>query len=241
MSTRERTREKKEKTKSRTTEKKSESIDKKTESGENERTPREVAKSVIGRTAEKTTQHSSLESGKTTQVTDSIQPLLPLWGNREESEWMYHIPDRGDDKKMWAQEWADFLLEWTQDKVVHIISVTMFLKESPFNEILGKSDAFKMIGDALVEKEMADWTSRKKRQLRIYWRPLEEWADIIYQWALETGQIRLDVKSLIIQNADQDFASLPEKDLYIVMELMVEKEFAEWVDKKRGAIKVNLI
>ena len=74
--------------------------------------------------------------------------------------------------------------------------------------------------------------------LRVYWRPLEDWADILYQWALKTGKLRLDVKSIVIQEVDEDFASLPEKDIHIVLALMVKKELAEWIDAKRGAILI---
>ncbi|TXT57727.1 MAG: hypothetical protein BAJATHORv1_10431 [Candidatus Thorarchaeota archaeon] len=240
MSTRERSRKTEEKTKSKTVEKKSDSSEKsKSKQSESLRSSRPTEIEKLTSISSSETQQAISE--ETTEVDQALEILLPIWGDRNESEWMYHVPERKEDRGMWAQEWADFLLEWTQNKVVHVISVTMFIKEAPFNDILGKSDAFKMIGDALVDKEMADWTSRKKRQLRVYWRPLEEWADIIYQWALDTGHTRLDVKSIMIQEADQDFASLPEKDLHIVIELMVEKELAEWVDKKRGAIKVNII
>ena len=86
---------------------------------------------------------------------------------------------------------------------------------------------------------MAYWRDRKKRQLRIYWRPLEDWADLIYQWAIKTGKLRLDVKSIVIQESAEDFASLPEKDIHIVLTLMVDKRLAEWVDAKKGAIIVS--
>ena len=84
------------------------------------------------------------------------------------------------------------------------------------------------------------WRENKKRQLRIYWKPLEDWADLLYQWAIKTGKLRLDVKSIVIQEAAEDFASLPEKDIHIVLTLMVNKRLAEWVDTKKGAIIISI-
>ncbi|MHA1882949.1 MAG: hypothetical protein ACTSUO_07875 [Candidatus Thorarchaeota archaeon] len=169
---------------------------------------------------------------------EETSAVMPQWGDIHQSEWMYKIPPRKEDQNLWAEEWGDFLLEWTEAKDVHIISITTFIKELPFSDLSGKVDAFKMIGDHLTQKDIANWLNKNKRQLRVFWRPLEDWADIIYQWSLETGHIRLDVKSIIIQEKDKAFASLPENDLQIVLEFMVDKEYAEWVDKKKYAIKV---
>ena len=166
--------------------------------------------------------------------------LLPPWGGIDETEWMYSIPPREEDRQMWAEEWADFLLGWAEANGVHVLSVTMFIKNAPFKDIAGKVDSFLLVGEVLVKKEIAEWLDDTKRQLRVYWRYLEDWADIIYQWALRTGKLRLDIKSIVIQEEKQDFASLPEKDLRVVMRIMVDRGLADWVDEKKGAIKVRV-
>ena len=164
--------------------------------------------------------------------------VMPAWGDVEETEWMYSVPSREEDMDLWANEWSDYLLEWTENKKVHVMSLATFIAEPPFKDLRDKVDSFRKISNVLVDKEVAEWLDRKKRQLRIYWKPLEDWADSIYQWALKTGKLRLDVKSIIIQESGEDFASLPEKDLHIVLALMVKKGLAEWVDQKKGAIVV---
>ncbi|MBE0526625.1 MAG: hypothetical protein IH631_06755, partial [Candidatus Thorarchaeota archaeon] len=166
--------------------------------------------------------------------------LMPSWGGNNQSEWMYGIPSREEDEKLWAGEWADFLLQWTEHNSVHVLSLAAFIAEPPFKDLRNKVDSFKIITKILIDKEVAEWTDKKRRQLRVYWKPLEDWADIIYEWALKTGKLRLDVKSIVIQESGEPFAKLPEKDLYVVLALMVEKERAEWVDKKKGAILVNI-
>ncbi len=177
------------------------------------------------------------ETAVEVSILESI--LMPSWGGTEQSEWMYGVPPREDDRDLWAGEWADFLLQWTEHNAVHILSLATFIAEPPFKDLRSKVDSFKTIAQVLIEKEVAEWSDRRKRQLRIYWRPLEDWADLIYEWALKTGKLRLDVKSIVIQESGENFAKLPEKDLYVVLALMVEKEQAEWIDKKKGAIIIS--
>jgi hypothetical protein len=165
--------------------------------------------------------------------------IMPSWGDIEETEWMYGMPTREEDRELWAEEWADYLLEWTESKNVHVLSVTIFISEPPFKDLRNKIDSFKVIASVLIDKEVAEWKDKKKRQLRVYWRPLEDWADILYQWALKTGKLRLDVKTIVIQEIDENFAALPEKDIHIVLALMVKKGRAEWIDEKRGAILIS--
>ena len=228
-----------------------------TRSKEKEKTkeePVEVEQLIEGtETEQEVTESKSIHSPKvtvetsTTEVSDAsvdveiegVEEFLPSWGTPEESEWMYGIPPRDEDKVLWAGEWADFLLQWTEHYLVHVLSVATFIAEPPFKYLRNKVDSFKMIAQVLIDKEIAEWIDRRKRQLRIYWKPLEDWADIIYAWALKTGKVRLDVKSIVIQESEEDFAKLPEKDLYTILALMVEKRLAEWVDKNKGAVIIS--
>ncbi|MHA1772240.1 MAG: hypothetical protein ACTSYL_00915 [Candidatus Thorarchaeota archaeon] len=180
-------------------------------------------------------------------ITPSIQERevkpevpLPSWGGPEESEWMYQIPPREEDAEMWTEEWADYLLTWAEATSTHVFSVATFIKEIPFKFLLNKTEAFKRIAEILVEKDVAEWMDRRRKQLRVYWRPLEDWVDIIYEWAMSTGNVRIDVKSIIIQESRQPFATLPEKDLYKILEMLIERGMAKWVDKKKGAIVISI-
>ena len=199
----------------------------------------ETSGSEITDTASETESESSDLTPEETSE-GAMEDVLPSWGTPDDSEWMYGIPPREEDQALWAGEWADFLLQWAENHSVHVISVATFISEPPFKDLRNKIDSFKIIAQVLIDKEIAEWTGGRKRQLRIYWKPLEDWADIIYAWALKTGKVRLDVKSIVIQEPNEDFAKLPEKDLYIVLALMVEKKLAEWVDKKKGAITLSI-
>lgn len=176
------------------------------------------------------------ETAVSEETTVEPEEIRPSWGSAEEAEWMYQVPDREDDRELWAKEWTDFILSWMEQQGVHVISIATFITEQPFSEIVGKTDAFKALGDRLVEDNIAKWIGEEKRQLRVYWRPLEDWADHIYRWALETGSMRLDVKSMVIQEGRESFARLPEEDLHGIMRILIERGYAEWVDREKGAI-----
>ncbi|MFW9973971.1 MAG: hypothetical protein ACFFDQ_01715 [Candidatus Thorarchaeota archaeon] len=189
--------------------------------------------------AESEKQEETLEESISEVVLTESEFVMPSWGDIGDTEWMYGIPTREDDRELWAGEWADYILEWAERRKVHVLSVAVFISEPPFKDLRNKVDSFKAIAEVLVEKEVAEWIDKKKRQLRVYWRPLEDWTDILYQWALKTGKLRLDVKSIVIQEVGEDFASLPEKDIHIVLDLMVKKGLADWIDEKKGAILIS--
>ena len=165
--------------------------------------------------------------------------MVPPWGGVEESEWMYGIPPRESDLMLWAEEWGDYLLQWAEANEIHVLSIATFISEPPFKDMRNKVDAFRIVSEGLIEKRVAEWKDKNERQLRIYWKPLEDWADEIYAWSLKTGKLRLDVKSMVIQEAAQDFSRLPEEDLYKILAIMVTRGLADWVDKKRGAVVVE--
>ncbi len=194
---------------------------------------------VIIDTKESTEPEEIAETEIIVETPPEVDYVTPSWGDVEETEWMYSVPSREKDMELWANEWSDYLLAWTENKRVHVMSLATFIAEPPFKDLRDKVESFRKIGSILVIKEVAEWRDRKKRQLRIYWRPLEDWADLIYQWAIKTGKLRLDVKSIVIQESGEDFANLPEKDIHIVLALMVKKGFAEWVDQKKGAVIIS--
>ena len=202
-------------------------------------TPEVVVEPVIEKQTEVVEEVDPQITETTVEVSTTESILMPSWGGTEQSEWMYGVPPREDDRDLWAGEWADYLLQWTEYNAVHVLSRATFIADPPFNDLRNKVDSFKMIAQVLIDKEVAEWSDRRKRQLRVYWKPLEDWADLIYEWALKTGKLRLDVKSIVIQESGENFSRLPEKDLYVVLALMVEKEQAEWIDKKKGAILVS--
>ena len=195
---------------------------------------------VVEKLGQETTFEAEVEGfTEATPIAIETELVAPPWGTIDESEWMYGIPPRQSDLSLWAEEWGDYLLQWAEARSVHVLSVATFITEPPFKDMRNKVDAFRIISDGLIEKRVAEWVDKNERQLRVYWRPLEDWADDIYAWCLDTGKLRLDVKSIVIQESEQAFSRLPEEDLYKVLAIMVSRGLAEWVDKKKGAVVVE--
>ncbi len=186
------------------------------------------------------------DTDKTQITTEAVIPLpveqvlYPTWGSREEAGYMYDIPAIAEQRELWANEWADFILEWMSSESLHILNLSDFIRKTPFKEFYDKTTTFWILGDTLVNKRIAEWLDKEHTSLRVYWRTLEEWADILYKWALSVGSILLDLQSLIIQESKQEFATLPPNDLRKVLTIMVSKGLAEWVDTKRYAIRIKI-
>ena len=98
-----------------------------------------------------------------TEVAEIVEPklLLPKWGDINESEWMYGIPPRDEDKDLWAEEWSDFLLRWMEEHNVHIVSVSTFISETPFKDMSNKVTAFRLVAEELIDKKIAEWRDKK--------------------------------------------------------------------------------
>ena len=88
--------------------------------------------------------------------------IMPSWGDVEQTEWMYGIPTREDDSDLWAGEWADYMLEWTKHKKVHVLSLATFISEPPFKDLRNKVDSFKAFAEILVDKEVAEWMMSRR-------------------------------------------------------------------------------
>ncbi|MEM2141776.1 MAG: hypothetical protein QXS20_06590 [Candidatus Thorarchaeota archaeon] len=166
--------------------------------------------------------------------------LLPRWGTADDAGHMYSIPSDEKSIASWASEWADFVNDWMRSRGIHILSRSTFMSEIPFREFSRRIEAYSLIGDHMVRTGAAKWLDRDHTRLRVYWKSLEDWVDEIYKWALDTGNMLLDVKSIVIQERDQVFSSLPEDELHLIMERLVDRKQATWVDQRLGAVKLRV-
>jgi len=183
----------------------------------------------------------TIEPAKTETTVEITTPrILPDWGSYSDAPWMYSIPDRKEDIEQWAKEWGDFVLRWGAETLNYYISVSIFVENEPFKWLSERVKALRTIAEYLIRAGVAEWVDKRKTRLKIIWRTIEEWCDLLYEWALETGRLEIDLKSIYIQEADTPFASLPEEDLKKVIEKMVDSGYASWIDKKMYAIKLEI-
>ena len=198
----------------------------------------EIKKEKISK---KTTQNKPKIKSKTSPVTARFKPelkdILPVW---IEKPYYYVTPaDKFLEKrKMWQQQWSDFLIQWANAKDKYLVEILALQKEYPFkNPVINKqlnADQLVLIGDFLTEEGKGLWKNKNKSHLRIYWEPLEESAEKIYDWAFKRGQKYVGVFDIL--DSKQIFAELSSEEIYECLVILVKNKKGEWADKKKEMI-----
>ncbi|NHJ06055.1 MAG: hypothetical protein EAX90_14600 [Candidatus Heimdallarchaeota archaeon] len=169
-----------------------------------------------------------------------LKEILPDWIDKQ---WMYVTPEHQKQLDSWCADWSNFIMEYARINIMHIIHIEEERAKYPFNNKTAKKkldrEQLQFIGDYIVAQEMGIWWDKKKIRLRLYWRTLSEWADIIYEWSIKTGRAASADRVMTvfdIQQAEQPWSSIPIEDLQRIFEIMYEKGYIEWADKKKKAI-----
>lgn len=169
-----------------------------------------------------------------------LKEILPEWIDKP---WMYVTPEHQKQLDSWCADWSNFIIEYARVNIKHIIHIEEERAQFPFeNKKIKKSldrEQFITIGDYIVAQEMGIWWDKKKIRLRLYWRTLDEWADIIYEWSIKTGRAASADRVMTlfdIQSANQPWSSIPQEDLQRIFEIMNQKGYIEWADKKKKTI-----
>jgi len=173
-------------------------------------------------------------------VERQLQEILPEWINKP---WMYVTPEHQQQLDSWCADWSNFVMEYARINIKHIIHIEEERTKHPFNNKTAKKrldrEQLETIGDYIVAQEMGLWWDRKKIRLRLYWRTLDEWADIIYEWSIKTGRVAGAERVMTlfdIQQAGQAWSTIPQRDLFRIFEIMEQKGYIEWADKKKKVI-----
>ena len=169
-----------------------------------------------------------------------LKDILPEWIDKP---WVFVTPEHQQQLDSWCADWSNFIMEYARINIMHIMHIEEERSKYPFNNkpIKKRLDREQMqkIGDYIVAQEMGIWWDKKKIRLRLYWRTLDEWADIIYEWSLKTGRAGSADRVMTlfdIQQAQQPWSTIPQEDLKKIFEIMEEKGYIEWADKKKKTI-----
>ncbi len=167
----------------------------------------------------------------------SMEPLQPDWVSQP---WMYHLPQKAHEIISWSREWMAFMLKWCEFENRHLITVSDVLLSNSFRtqDTSLPPEGVQKIFEHLISNNLAKWWGKNNNLLRVYWRSLEQWADIIIKWAISGGGITFDPYQL--SKADQNFSTLPKQDLEEILELLVEHKQAEWIDMRRRLVRLRI-
>ncbi|MFX0168832.1 MAG: hypothetical protein ACFE89_05655 [Candidatus Hodarchaeota archaeon] len=152
---------------------------------------------------------------------------------------MFVIPQSEEEIDQWGAEWAGFTLDFCREMLFHIVSTRTLVLFDPFNEIRpDRHQAVKVILGVLVKEELGRWINEAEGILRVTWKTDDEWADEIRRWALKTGRTTLTLFKL--KEHRKDLATLPKSELRIILQRLVERKQAKWLDQEREVVEIQV-
>ena len=152
---------------------------------------------------------------------------------------MFVIPQTEEEIDQWGAEWAGFTIDFCREMLLHIVSTRTLVMLDPFTELRpDRHQAVKVILGVLVKQELGRWVNEAEGILRVTWKTDEEWANEIRQWALKTGRTTFTLFKL--KEHRKDLATLPKSELRIILERLVEKKQAKWLDREREVVEIQV-
>ena len=152
------------------------------------------------------------------------------WLEEKRYIFMYSIPNKKTDLKdyeSWKSEWSKVLFDYARYAILHILYLRQSESEKPFSNFEDRKQALEEIAEELINKEQAEWLSKSKEKLRVYWKSLDNWAEEIYDWAMEISPME-PILIFEIRESNRAFSKLPNDDIVKIFK-MLEKD-------KRGKI-----
>ena len=162
-----------------------------------------------------------------TQEISTYELLLNDYPWLEEKRYifMYSIPNRKTDLKdyeSWKNEWSKVLFDYARYAILHILYLRQTGSEKPFSNFEDRKQALEEIAEELINKEQAEWLSKSKEKLRVYWKSLDNWAEDIYEWAMEISPLE-PILVFEIRESNRAFSKLPNDDIIKIFK-MLEKD-----------------
>lgn len=167
------------------------------------------------------------------------------WLEEDRKKFMYTMPNKKRDKSdyvSWKVVWAKVLFDYARFAVLHIIYIRELNYQKPFSKFTKREQYIIEIAEELISQNQAEWLSKRKDKLRVYWRTLEGWSEEIYNWAYENGKIEPIMIYELREAKQEDFSSLPLEDLEEIFKIMAKNRKAEVLKLENGqlAFKIKL-
>ncbi len=163
---------------------------------------------------------------------------LPKWVSKP---WMYVQPTHPNQLTSWIDGWKRIILDYCRIFVKHIINLAEIQTIYPFqNPTNGKSlslSQLETIVDKMVEEGLAKWINNKKLLVRIYYKPIEQWADEIYTYLMETGRAAEILTLMEFRQMPTEWKNLPDEDLMTILSTYVQQGKAKFVTKEKDAVE----
>jgi hypothetical protein len=172
------------------------------------------------------------EKGVVVREISTYELLLNDYPLHEEKRYvfMFSLPNKKTnlkDYESWKSEWSKVLFDYARYAILHILYLRKLESDKPFSNFEDRNSALKILAEELVNKEQAEWLSKSKEKLRVYWKSLDNWAEDIYDWAMEISPLE-PILIFEIRESNKAFNTLPNNDIIKIFKIL-EKD-------KRGQI-----
>ena len=153
------------------------------------------------------------------------------------------IPEDPQLEEQWLLTWGEFLIAFARVLNLHIVDLQEVSNVYPFmNSVLQKKltiPQLKTIAEHLINQKKASWWDTEESRLRVYWKTLTSFAEEIFDYSFQNGYEMITAYDLV--KMKQSWSSLPSKDLYLIMKLLVETKKASWADTEQKTIEFHFI
>ena len=165
------------------------------------------------------------------------------WLEEKRYIFMYTLPNKKKDLKdfeSWKNEWSKVLFDYARYAILHILYLRQLESEKPFSKFEERTEALKEIAEELVEKEQAEWLSKSKEKLRVYWKSLDNWAQEIYEWAVEISPLE-PILIFEIRESNKEFSNLPKEDIIKIFKMLEKEKKGVIIKAEDGQISFKII
>ena len=164
------------------------------------------------------------------------------WLEEKRYIFMYTLPNKKQDLKdfeSWKKEWSKVLFDYARYAILHILYLRQLESEKPFSKFEERAEALKEIAEELVDREQAEWLSKSKEKLRVYWKSLENWAQEIYEWAIEISPLE-PILIFEIRDSNKEFSNLPKDDIIKIFKMLEKDKKGEIIKAEDGQISFKI-
>ncbi len=164
------------------------------------------------------------------------------WLEEKRYVFMFSLPNKRTnlkDYESWKSEWSKVVFDYARYAILHILYLRKLESENPFSNFDNRNSALKEIAEELVNKEQAEWLSKSKEKLRVYWKSLDNWAEDIYDWVMEISPLE-PILIFEIRESKKDFNTLPHNDIIKIFKILERDKRGKIIKLDNGQLSFKI-
>jgi hypothetical protein len=179
-----------------------------------------------------------------TEVDTRLQEFMATMPTWIKKPFMYVQPTHVNLLGSWLESWENLILEYTQIFNIHVINVNELRSIFPFDNVENKKQLTKkqleFIFTKMEERGVARWLDDNHIIVRVYYKTINQWKDIIFTYLKDSGQVVEVLTIEEFEKMEMAWSSLPREDLQEIFEILIQEGHARWVGENRDTIAFNM-